>query len=140
MYNHKEYMKAYNKKNREKNIISSREYHKNNREEALNKQKEYNAKRRFVKLPKKWEISYFGAKQRCNNPNNKAYRTYGGRGIKFILLTKSMVEVLFSRDNGDKMEKPSIDRVDNDGNYTYENCRFIEQRENASKGNKLTKE
>ncbi len=44
--------------------------------------------------------------------------------------------VLYYRDGADKMKKPSIDRIDNNGDYTYENCRFIEMAENSRKAHK----
>lgn len=73
---------------------------------------------------------YFSARQRCNNKNCKAYKNYGGRGIK-CLMTKEDFRMLWDRDKADKLEKPSIDRINVDGDYTVKNCRFIELRENA---------
>lgn len=77
-------------------------------------------------------------KDRCNNPKNHAYKYYGGRGIK-CLITLEEVEFLWQRDNANLMNKPSIDRINNDGDYTFENCRFIELKENVKKGSKSIK-
>lgn len=74
-------------------------------------------------------------KQRCNNPNNKEYKNYGGRGIK-CLITEEEVKRLWFRDKAYLMDKPSIDRINNDGDYTYENCRYVELRENVQKQDK----
>lgn len=35
------------------------------------------------------------------------------------------------------MKLPTIDREDNNGNYTFENCHFIEKGENSAKRNKI---
>lgn len=72
------------------------------------------------------------AKQRCENLNNDSYKYYGNRGIKFYLSDKEG-QILWFRDKAYLMKKPSIDREDNDGNYTFDNCRFIELKENIAK-------
>jgi hypothetical protein len=77
-----------------------------------------------------WQISYYNAQQRCQNPKCPDYKNYGGRGIKLLMSSKDF-QKLWVRDNAEIMRKPSIDRKDNDGNYTFENCRFIELRDNV---------
>lgn len=97
---------------------------------ALNeaRQKEWN--KRFP-----WYKSWQAAKQRCNNPNSQGFKTYGRRGIK-CLLTKHAMQWLWARDQAHLMTTPSIDRIDNDGDYCLENCRFIEKIQNCIKSNK----
>lgn len=62
---------------------------------------------------------------RCNNKNCKDYKNYGARGIK-CLITEEEISALMVRDNYWGLKKPSIDRKNNNGDYTFENCRFIE--------------
>jgi hypothetical protein len=88
------------------------------------------------KEEKPWYGSYMGTRQRCNNPKNEAYKYYGGRGIKSFL-TEKEVEFLWHRDSAINMTKPSIDRINNNGNYELNNCCFIELEINVKKGNKL---
>lgn len=79
-------------------------------------------KEKKVKFP--WWQSYRGAKDRCKNGQ------YKERGIEFHLTLKQVKELWF-RDNAEKMIKPSIDRIETTGHYTYDNCRFIEWLENT---------
>ena len=79
-----------------------------------------------------WVSIYYSAKYRCDNKNNKAYKWYGGRGIKF-LLTVDKVKQLWFRDKAYKMMQHSIDRKENNGDYVFENCRFIELAVNTAK-------
>lgn len=71
-------------------------------------------------------------KNRCSNPRSTRYERYGGRGIKNMLIRKDLL-YLWMRDGAEKMKNPSIDRVNNDGNYILNNCRFIELSENIKR-------
>lgn len=66
-----------------------------------------------------WE----GMKRRCDNVNSDSYESYGGRGIKYD--TRWSVFENFVGDMGEVPEGMSLDRVDNDGNYCKENCRWV---------------
>lgn len=86
------------------------------------------------KLEHPWINSYNNAKQRCENPNNPNYPWWGAKGIKFKL-TKDECDFIWKRDEADKMQFPTIDRIDNKGNYTFKNCQFLENKENSMKDN-----
>ena len=79
-----------------------------------------------------------GMKQRCFNPNHKRYSYYGARGITVCDRWKNSFEN-FLADMGSKpTPKHSIDRVNNDGNYCPDNCRWATktEQENNKRNNK----
>lgn len=90
--------------------------------------------------PKKHHMSntklyriYSGMKNRCNNPSAQAYSDYGGRGIKvcdewndsFIPFNEWAIANGYS-------DELSLDRINNDGNYEPNNCRWVDMHEQAT--------
>lgn len=84
-----------------------------------------------------WYIHLDAAKTRCNNENSIRFDLYGGRGIQ-CFLTQYDVKELWFRDKAYLLKIPSIDRIDNDGDYTFDNCQFIELKDNIIKSNKVS--
>jgi len=63
-------------------------------------------------------------KQRCNNQNNDSYHNYGGRGIKVCQEWQEYIPFRnWALTNGYR-DGLFLDRIDNDGDYCPENCKF----------------
>ena len=67
---------------------------------------------------------------RCTNPKNKDWRLYGGRGI--TVCERWLIFRNFLDDMGEKPDGLSIDRINNDGNYEPDNCRWATAVEQAN--------
>lgn len=67
-----------------------------------------------------------GMISRCENPNEPAYKNYGGRGIKICPEWRKDFTAFrkWALEHGYK-DNLTIDRINNDGNYEPENCHFI---------------
>lgn len=80
-------------------------------------------------------------KDRCTNTKVQSYAAYGGRGITVCERWQSFD--LFFADMGERPSpNHSIDRIDNDGPYSPENCRWVgsvlEQRKNCRDNRRIT--
>jgi hypothetical protein len=74
---------------------------------------------------------------RCCDENSTAYPFYGGRGIKISNEWLHSFDI-FLKDMGIPLEGYSIDRIDVNGNYCKENCRWATSKEqNRNKRNNV---
>lgn len=81
-----------------------------------------------------WNI-WAGIKQRCNNPNQPVFKWYGGKGVKICeewLEFEAFYDWASSHGYQDGL---TIDRIDPDGNYGPNNCRWITRSENSKRVN-----
>lgn len=68
---------------------------------------------------------------RCQNPNNRRYKDYGGRGIRVCLAWNTFTRF---RNWCESTYEPgkTLDRKNNNGHYTPRNCRWATPAEQAS--------
>lgn len=91
---------------------------------------ELTAKHRDINSPE--YAAWANMRDRCRNPNNHAYKNYGGRGIK-VCKRWDKYENFLSDMGRRPSSKHSLDRYpDNDGDYKKSNCRWATVKEQGN--------
>lgn len=74
---------------------------------------------------------WFGMKKRCENEKCSNFANYGGRGIKVCDRWRSSFSNFYEDMGQRPSPKHSIDRIDNDGDYCKENCKWSTRTEQS---------
>lgn len=82
---------------------------------------------RSTRLYKTW----MSMKQRCNNPSSTRFENYGGRGISYVKEWETFLPFYVWAIQNGYNETLQLDRVDNQGNYGPDNCRWVTASQNS---------
>ena len=83
-------------------------------------------------IPRWLDRRLTAAKQRCENPKDPQYKNYGARGIKFDFPSVTEAGLYLMTEFGPLDRSLELDRIDDNGDYTPGNLRFVERTENQA--------
>ena len=74
-------------------------------------------------------------RDRCNNPNRKDYKYYGGKGITYDPAWDSFEA--FLADMGEAPEELTLDRIDGNKGYSKSNCRWATRNQQSYNSSRI---
>lgn len=81
------------------------------------------------KLYNRARNSFYDQVKRCNNKKCKEFKWYGEKGISVKYELKEFLEWYYI--NAVNFEIPTIDRINHDNDYCFENIQIVEKSENS---------
>jgi hypothetical protein len=130
----REYLKQWRERNREKRRAQERERRARDIEKYRAKGRTTGRKHRLLypDQMREWQqknqaagsarMSWQAMRARCLRPTASNYARYGGRGI--TIDPRWDVFANFLEDMGERPKGKTLDRIDPDGNYCKDNCRW----------------
>ena len=88
-------------------------------------------------MPRPEYYSWQAMRTRCNNPTRSCYKYYGGRGVSVCPEWASFET--FLADMGDRPAGTTLDRIDTNGNYCKDNCRWVSKTEQRLNQDRVAK-
>lgn len=73
---------------------------------------------------------WYNMNSRCYDPEHDSFKHYGGRGVSVCERWKVFDNFYIDMADG-QFPGCQLDRIDNDGDYTPDNCRWVTARENS---------
>lgn len=83
------------------------------------------------KLSKEY-VAWSNMKERCTNPNTRHFHSYGGRGIEVCERWLTSFDNFFEDMGKSPFKNYTLDRINVNGNYCVDNCRWASMKEQAN--------
>lgn len=119
---------------------AKKKFRRSEKGKVVNKKRYQKHRKQCLERGKKYRLTISGylrgifsdLKKRCNEPKNKDYKYYGGRGIKNKFKSSDEFVNYIVNELQVDPHNLQIDRIDNDGHYEPGNIRFVTAKENAN--------